>query len=100
MDRRFRFAGAAAVLVSAFRFATVFGDFAYSPATWRQTSCHARGDMMSCCVTVHGNVLRINDHKSRLGRFGWSLPILQFYVCVGQSGRIQLIDVAHIGGLV
>ena len=42
----------------------------------------------------------VRDTVLRVGSFGWSLPILQLYVCVGQSGRIQLIDVAHIGGLV
>ena len=69
------------------------------------TSCHARDDVMSRPERHHcharGDMLRIvRDTVLRVGSFGWSLPILQLYVCVGQSGRIQLIDVAHIGGLV
>ena len=60
-------------------------------------SCHAREDMLSYCAR-HRVVQQWSS--CRLGSFGWSLPIMQFNVCVGQSGRIQLINVAHIGGLV
>ena len=54
--------------------------------------CHIAHDIMtSCCAPM----VIVSSEQLWL-----VLPILQFDVCVGQNGRIQLIDVAHIGGLV
>ena len=70
--------------------------YASFPFVDDMVSCQGRHHVMpgmTCCQNI------VFDCAGP-GSFGWSLPILQFYVCVGQSGRIQPIDVAHVGGLV
>ena len=58
------------------------------------TSCHAR---VARCHFVHNIVLRSNDHDVvRAALAGPCRPCS--FSSVLQSGRIQLIDVAHIGG--
>ena len=86
-----RFAGAAAVLAcagtgSAFRFAgaaavLVLGRHHVMPG-------------ITCCHIVHDNVLRSNGHN--VVRAALARPC-RSYVCVEQSWRTQLLDVAHIG---
>ena len=55
------------------------------------TSCHARDDMLTCCHAAYDNVLCSNDRN--VGQASLVGPCRS---CVGQSRRVQLIDVARV----